>query len=254
VTTVCIIAGEVRRQLTSRASWLIVGLFALLAGGAFVTTLNAFLDQSSQALSVPPPQPINLNQLLIRPFLLQIGMAALLALPLSTARAYSQQRRVGTLEQLQPSPAVNRQIVLATFVATLVLYAVMLLASVALIAVLFVYGAPEWGSIITGYLGLLLTGAAFIAAALFISSLATSALAAGIATFAISIILAAATWLARSGVPDVQPAFRYFSVGEVLDDFAKGVVDSGHIVSCLTIIALGLFLTLYAFDPERSEN
>jgi len=254
VTTVRVIAGEVRRQLTSRASWLIVGLFTLLAGGAFVTTLNAFLDQSSQALSVPPPQPINLNQLLIRPFLLQIGLAALLVLPLSTARAYSQQRRVGTLEQLQPSPAVKRQIVLAAFVGTLMLYAVMLLASVALIAVLFVYGAPEWGSIITGYLGLLLTGAAFIAAALFISSLATSALAAGIATFAISIILAAATWLARSGAPDVQPAFRYFSVGEVLDDFAKGVVDSGHIVSCLTIIALGLFLALYAFDPERSEN
>jgi len=254
VTTVRVIAGEVRRQLTSRASWLIVGLFTLLAGGAFVTTLNAFLDQSSQALSVPPPQPINLNQLLIRPFLLQIGLAALLVLPLSTARAYSQQRRVGTLEQLQPSPAVKRQIVLAAFVGTLMLYAVMLLASVALIAVLFVYGAPEWGSIIAGYLGLLLTGAAFIAAALFISSLATSAVAAGIATFAISIILAAATWLARSGAPDVQPAFRYFSVGEVLDDFAKGVVDSGHIVSCLTIIALGLFLTLYAFDPERSEN
>ena len=254
MTTVRVIAGEVRRQLTSRASWLIVGLFTLLAGGAFVTTLNAFLDQSSQALSVPPPQPINLNQLLIRPFLLQIGLAALLVLPLSTAHAYSQQRRVGTLEQLQPSPAVKRQIVLAAFVGTLMLYAVMLLASVALIAVLFVYGAPEWGSIIAGYLGLLLTGAAFIAAALFISSLATSAVAAGIATFAISIILAAATWLARSGAPDVQPAFRYFSVGEVLDDFAKGVVDSGHIVSCLTIIALGLFLTLYAFDPERSEN
>jgi ABC-2 type transport system permease protein len=253
VTTVRVIAGEVRCQLTSRASWLIVGLFALLAGGAFITTLNAFLDQSSQALSVPPPQPINLNQLLIRPFFLQIGMAALLVLPLSTARAYSQ-RRVGTLEQLQPSPAVNRQIVLATFVGTLMLYAAMLLASVALIAVLFVYAAPEWGSIITGYLGLLLTGAAFIAAALFISSLATSAVAAGIATFAISIILAAATWLGQSGAPDVQPAFRYFSVGEVLDDFAKGVVDSGHIVSCLTIIALGLFLTLYAFDPERSEN
>ena len=254
MTTVRVIAGEVRCQLTSRASWLIVGLFALLAGGAFVTTLNAFLDQSSQALSVPPPQPINLNQLLIRPFLLEIGLAALLVLPLSTARAYSQRRRVGTLEQLQPSPAVNRQIVLATFVGTLMLYAVMLLASVALIAVLFVYGAPEWGSIITGYLGLLLTGAAFIAAALFISSLATSAVTAGIATFAISIVLAAATWLARSGAPDVQPAFRYFSVGEVLDDFAKGVVDSGHIVSCLTIIALGLFLTLYAFDPKRSEN
>jgi ABC-2 type transport system permease protein len=232
-------------------------LFALLAGGAFVTTLNAFLDQSSQALSVPPPQPINVNQLLIRPFLLQIGMAALLVLPLITARAYTQEQRAGTLELVQPShpsPAMNLRMVLATFVGTLALYAVMLLASMALVAVLFVYGAPEWGSLVSGYLGLLLIGAAFISAALFISSLATSAVAAGIATCAISLMLAAATWLAGSGAPSAQPVFRYFSVGEGLDDFAKGVLDTGHVVSCLTIIALGLFLTLHTLEPRRSGN
>lgn len=235
-----------RRQLTSPTSWLIVGLFALLAGGAFVTTLNAFLDRSSQALSVPPPEPINVNQLLIRPFLLQIGIAALLVLPLITARAYTQERPVSTV--------TNLQIVLATFVGTLALYAVMLLASMALVAVLFVYGAPERGSIVSGYLGLLLVGAAFISVALFISSLATSAVAAAVATFAVSFMLAAATWLARSGAPGARPVFRYFSVGEGLDDFAKGVVDTGHIVSCLTIVALGLFLTLHALEPQRSGN
>jgi gliding motility-associated transport system permease protein len=234
---------EVRRQLASPTTWLIVGVFALLAGGAFVTTLSAFLDQSSQALSAPPSQPMNVNQLLIRPFLFQIGMAALLVLPLITARAYTQDRRPGTLEPIQPA-VVNLQMVLATFVGTLTVYAVMLLASMALVAVLFVYGAPEWGSIAGGYLGLLLIGAAFMSTALFISSLATSAVAAGIATFAISLVLVAATWLARSGAPGAQPVFRAFSVGEGLDDFAKGVVDTGHIVSCLTIIALGLFLTL----------
>jgi len=130
----------------------------------------------------------------------------------------------------------------------------MLLASMALVAVLFAYGAPEWGSIASGYLGLLLTGAAFISAALFISSLATSAVAAGIATFAISLMLVAATWLARSGAPAAQPVFRSLSVGEGLDDFAKGVVDTGYIVSCLTIIALGLFLTCRSLELERSGN
>jgi ABC-2 type transport system permease protein len=244
---------EVRRQLTSPATWLIVGLFALLAGGAFVTTLSAFLDQSSQALSAPPLQPANINQHLIRPFLLQVGLIALLVLPLITAPAYLQQRRAGTLELAQPSPVVNLQTVLATFVGTLTTYAVMLLASMALVAVLFAYGAPEWGSIATGYLGLMLTGAAFISIALFISSLATSAVAAGIATFAISLMLVAATWLARSGAPAARPVFRYLSVGEGLDDFAKGVVDTGPIISCLTLIALGLFLTLRARDPETTR-
>lgn len=240
MTTARAIAWEMRRQLISPTSWLIVGLFALLAGTAFVMTLDAFLNQSSEALSVPPPQPINVNQLLIRPFLLQIGIAALLVLPLVTARAFTQDRRVGTFEQ-----------VLATFIGTLTLYAVMLLASVALVAVLFVYGSPEWGATVCGYLGLLLTGAAFISAALFISSLSTSAAAAGVATFALSLWLAAATWLARSGAPGARPVFCYFSVGERLDDFAKGVLDTGHIVSCLTIVALGLFLTRHALGTQQ---
>lgn len=213
------VGNGVRRQLGAPDSWLIVGFFALLAGAAFVTTLNAFLDQSSQALSAPPPEPININQLLIRPFVLWVGVAALLVLPLATARTN------------------------ATFAGTLALYAVMLLAPLALVGVLFLFGAPEWGSIVTGFVGLLLMGAAFISAALFISSLATSAVAAGFATFAVSLVLVAAAWLARTGTPGAQPVFRSVSVGESLDDFAKGVVDTGHVVSCLTITALGLVLT-----------
>src|SRR5207244_1329832 len=79
----------IRHRLLSPRNWFIVGVFALLAGGAFATTLAAFLDQSREALSTPPPEPINVNQLLIRPFLLQVGAAALLVLPLVTAHAFN---------------------------------------------------------------------------------------------------------------------------------------------------------------------
>ncbi len=232
---------EVARQLSLPGSWLVVGLFALLAGVAFVTTLDRFLEQSSEALSGPAAQSIDVNQLLIRPFLIQVAMAALLVLPLITARAWPQDRR---------SVAPVR-VVLATFAGTLTLYAVMLLASLALVALLFLYGAPEWGPIASGYLGLLLAGAAFISAALFISSLSTSAVAAGVATFAVALMLAAAAWLARSGAAAAQPVFGYLSVGEGLDDFAKGIVDSGHLAWCLTIIAIGLFLSVRALEPRE---
>lgn len=235
--------SDVRRLLTAPAFWLVVGLFAIASGVAFLTALNAFLDQSSRALAVPPSQPININQLLIRPFLLQVGLAALLLLPPVTARAYTSERRTGDL-----------RIVFATFVATLASYVIMLLPSMALVALLFVYGSPEWGPLASGYLGLLLIGAAFLSAGLFVSSLATSSAAAGLATFAISLLLAAATWVARSGGSGARPMFRYFAAGNALDDFAKGVVDTGHLVACLTIIALGVFATSYLLQPPRSET
>lgn len=234
---------DVRRQIALPTSWLSIGLFALVSGGMFVTNLNAFLDHSGGALSVPPPQPVNVNQDLIRPFLLQSGLAALLVLPLVTAGAYTRERRAGSLH-----------VVLATFMGTLTLYAVMWLAPLALVATLSVYGAPEWGSIVSGALGVLLIGAAFLAVALFISSVAASAAPAGIATGALALIIVVAAWLARSGAPGAQPVFRHVSIGEMLDDFAKGVIDTGHVISCLAVVAVGLFLTLQALDPERSGH
>jgi ABC-2 type transport system permease protein len=220
------------RHLTSPVSWLIAAVFALLSGVAFLITLNAFLDRSAEALTQPPLQPINVNQLLIRPFLSQLAIAALLVLPLVTARA-------------------KRQAAAAMFADTLTMYVAMLLPSLVLVVLLFGFGTPEWGPIATGYIGLLLIGAAFISVGLAITSVASSPWAAAAATFALSLMLAAATWLARAGTPGARAIFRHVSVGEPIDDFAKGVLDTGHIVACLTIIALGVFVTKHTLDAQR---
>jgi ABC-2 type transport system permease protein len=236
---------EVRRQLRSPVSWLIVGTFALLAGAVFVTSLNAFLDTSVEALSAPPPRPVNVNQLLIRPFLVQAGLVALLLLPLITARAFTAR----STETTTPAATLSR--IAASFAGIMTVYALMLTASLVLVLTLFAYGSPEWGPIASGYLGLVLVGAAFVAAALFIASLATGTLPAAAATFALSLALAASAWLARSAAPGARPMFQRVSVGAALDDFAKGVIDAGHIVTCLTIVAVALFLTAHTLEPDR---
>src|SRR5687768_8547475 len=189
------VAKGVKRQLTAPSSWMIVGLFALLSGGAFVLSLEAFLDASSQALLAPPLQPVNVNDLLIRPYLVQVGLAALFVLPLLTAPAHRQWPDADIFQSDSPSSRAGGSQVFATFAGVFAVYKVMLLTSAVLVVTLFAYGVPEWGATLSGYLGLLLTGAAFIAVALFISSLATSPLAAGIATAAMSFALATTSWL-----------------------------------------------------------
>ena len=240
------VAGsEVRRQLLSPASWLVISVFALVAGAAFVFNLDAFLDASLDALSAPPSRPVNVNQLLIRPFLIQVGLAAMLVLPIITARAF------GTpLAAAQRGSTPGVASVAGPFIGVMAVYTVMLLAPLVLVLTLFVFGAPEWGPIASGYLGLLLIGAAFIAAALFISSLATRAVPAAAATFALSLALVACAWLARSAAAGARAAFQRFSIGEALDDFAKGVIDAGHIVTCLTIVAVALFFTRHTLDGD----
>lgn len=238
-------AEEVRRRLRSPASWLIVGVFALLAGAAFVFLLNAFLDASLQALSAPPARPVNVNQLLIRPFIVQVGLAALLVLPFLTAPTGTRRR--------EPASADRLPRVAAPFIGVMAVYGVMLVATLFMILPLYFYGGPEWAPIASGYLGLFLVGAAFVAAALFIASLSTAAEPAVAATLALALALVAASWLAASGVPAARALFQRISVAASLDDFSRGVIDAGHVVTCVTIAAVALFLATHTVQDQRSR-
>jgi len=95
---------------------------------------------------------------------------------------------------------------------------------------LFAFGSPEWGPLVSGFLGLLLVGAAFIAVGLVIASLSTGAVAGGLVTFALALVTEAAA------------TFRYLGVGDVLGDFAKGIVDTGNVISCVLAVAVGVCL------------
>lgn len=245
------IAHEVRRQLKAPASWLLVGAFAAASGWAFATSLGVFLDQSSQALASPPLRPINVQQLLVRPYLLQLALVGLFVLPVLTARAY---RTGAPLGEGHPDTSGSWRIVLATFAGACGVYAVMLLASSLLVAALFLYGAPEPAPVLSGYLGLSLVGVAFIAVGQFISRLARSSMSAGVATLGVAFVLAATSWLAWSGTPAARAALAPLSVGESLNDFAKGVIDTGHVVSYLAVTMLSLFLTRRSLGVSHSDR
>jgi hypothetical protein len=67
-------------------------------------------------------------------------------------------------------------------------------------------------------------------------------------------MLVAVTWLARSGTPLAQAFFQHLSIGEPLDDFAKGILDTSAIVACISVIAFGLALTHYLLRTTRPPN
>jgi ABC-2 type transport system permease protein len=127
----------------------------------------------------------------------------------------------------------------------------MLLVTVPHVAFLFWYGQPEWQSVVTGYLGLLLMGSAFISLGLFLSSTTKNQIVAGMLTFAVLLLLWIVSWFGDSAPPTAASVLRYLSITEHFDDFAKGIVDTTHLVYYVSFIALGLFLTLKSVDTER---
>src|SRR4051812_14760443 len=132
--------------------WLTVGVFAILAGAAVALGLGALLDQSREAVSTAPLEPINGNHLpippflppaertsgnhpLIRPFLVPAAVAGVWVLRGGTGRGFAgggppAGPRGARRGRGEGGPAgVSR-----AFIATLAVYAVMLAETLLLIA------------------------------------------------------------------------------------------------------------------------
>ena len=137
----------------------------------------------------------NINMNLVRPLLSNATVIILFILPSITMRTYAEEKRSGTIELLLTSPLTDMEIILGKFFGALGLYAVMLAVTLVHMAVLFVFGSPEWKPILTSYLGLLLLGGSFLSVGLFISTLTTNQIVAYITTFAVFLLL----WVIKIG-------------------------------------------------------
>ena len=244
---------ELKSYFSSPIAYIAIGMWALLYGWFFVAILSFFVRQSMQMnqFGMQGPQAMNINQQMIRPLLQNVTILILFLMPMVTMRTYSEEKRSGTIELLLTSPITDFQIVLGKFLGAMALYGTMLAVTLIHVALLFIYGHPEWKPIITAYAGLLLLGGCFIALGLFISSLTKNQIVAGMVTFTVFLLLWIITWMGSIAGPEVEKLTNYLSIIDHFDDFGKGVVDTSHLIYYVSFITFGLFLTAKSVDSER---
>jgi ABC-2 type transport system permease protein len=187
----------------------------------------------------------------IRYVLQNASVIILFVMPMITMRTYAEEKRSGTIELLLTSPVTDFQIIVGKFLGALGLYIAMLVVTLLYIAILFVFGNPEWRPLVAAYLGLLLMGGAFLSIGLFISSTTDNQIVAGIISFVVFLLLWIIGWFADSAGPTVGPITSYLSITEHFDDFSKGIIDTKHVLYYASLITFGLFLTAKSVDSER---
>lgn len=242
---------ELRSYFASPIAYIIIGLFSLLFGWFFYMYVILFVQQSEQMMQMGGGGAANINQAMIRPVLLNSAVIILFVMPMITMRTYSEEKRSGTIELLLTSPITDLQIILGKFVGALGLYIAMLFVTMLYMGILFYLGNPEWRPIATGYLGLLLMGSCFISAGLLISSVTKNQIVAGVITFAVFLMLWVINWIGESSGPTTRALVSYLSITEHFDDFARGILDTKHIIYYVSFITFGLFLTAKSVDSER---
>jgi ABC-2 type transport system permease protein len=240
---VTVFAALLRRELAgyfvSPVAYIVLTVMLFISGMAFAGSMEGFAEQRA---------PIDFN------FTLSwISVVVVATGSFVTMRLVAEEKSRGTLEIALTAPVGETAFILAKFFAAVVLLAWILLLTSGYVLVAARYGQIDPGAVFCGYLGVLLCGAVTYAAGLFVSSLCTSQITAGIVGFTLAVILLVAGYFGPRAVQDAW--WRNFllsiSLFEHFGDFLKGVVDTGRLVTMLSLCAVFLFLAVRVVESRR---
>ncbi len=246
---------EMKSYFVSPIAYVVLTVFLFLSGFFFYSILTAVVQSTMmQGQFGQGAQPVDVPGIVTRSFFGTTSVVLLFMIPMLTMGLFAEEKKRGTIELLLTTPVGNFQAMMGKYLASLTFLIVMFLASGITISALFMYGHPELKPILSGYLGLLLYGAALLAIGLFISTLTENQIVAVVITFGVILIL----WLIESFATSAQGATKdvltYLSVIGHLDDFIKGVIDTTHVIFYLTFAFVGLFLTYRSLESMRWKS
>lgn len=247
---------EWRHYFGSPIAYVALFVWAMLFGIFFYFAFSFFLRQSmmaAQQMEFGGGPKMSLNEWLIRPVFHNMAVVALFIAPMLTMRLFAEEKRQGTIELLATAPLTNLQIVLGKFLAAVGLYALMILAGLANLALVWHYAPvnPEWKPVLTGTLALLLFGSCFIALGLFVSTLTRNQIVAAILSFCLFLGVWTLGWADDPAAGPFMKAVAYLGVTTHMEDMVKGVLDLKDVVFYLSFIAFGLFLSHQSVESQR---
>ena len=241
---------ELRTYFASPMAYVVAAAFLAITGFFFVASVSDAFAEAS-----------------IRGYLAGAIFFMIFMSPAITMRLIAEEQKLGTLELLLTSPLREFEIVIGKFLAAFVMTMIMVVLSLYFVIVLFVYGDPDIGPLLSGLLGLTLYAAATLSVGLFASALSSNQIVglvvgSGMLT-ALTIIDFVSSRLSglASQVLDAFQLGASFSVFDLdsfgvaesghFADFARGIISLTDIAYYSSITAVFLLLTVLVLEARR---
>ena len=181
----------------------------------------------------------------------------LFLIPAITMRSFAEEQRSGTIELLLTKPLTDLEIILAKYLAGVVLVLFSLLPTLVYFVSVYRLGQPAgnidmggtWGS----YLGLLFLGAGFTAIGIFASSVSGNQ----IVSFLIAVFLSGFIYIGSEFIYSlslfgrIDLFIQQLGISAHYASMSRGVIDTRDIIYFLSLIAV--FLMLTRFNLERRK-
>lgn len=245
---------ELGSYFQSPIAYIIITVFLLLSGIIFSLRFSVFHHQSLELSRNPymmQQYSLSVTEHVLQPMFFTLNFFSLLMIPMLTMRSLSEDKKSGTMELLLTYPIRDIEFALSKLIACVVVYASMIAFTLLYPALGARFSDVEAATMGIGYLGLLLSGAAFVSLGIFVSSLTENQIIAVTVSYGLLLLF----WLfgaAETLVPDpYNLVLTELSLFKHMEDFASGVLNTHDIVYYLAFTILFAFLTLRSLEVTR---
>lgn len=231
----CIFRREFRSYFDSPVAYIVLMFFLLIAGYFFMS--NLFL----------------INQANLRTLFGIVPLLFVFFIPAISMRLLAEEKKSGTIELLFTYPIRDCEIVVGKYLAALGLISTLLLFTLIYAIAVSTLGDLDAGQAFSGYVGLFLLGAAYLAIGVLASSITENQIVAFIVALAISFfffILDKILFFVPAALANI---LEYMAIEYHFQNIARGVIDTRNLIYYGSMIFVGLLLASHALSRRKGD-
>lgn len=241
-----IVRKELKSLFSSPMGWVVLALLQFIFGTFFLIGVDQYFQTMSGAMR--PEERVGITAFVGQNVFGIASFVMLFAVPLLSMRLISEERRQQTLTFLFSAPLSLTEIVLGKFLGLVSFLSVVIVFMAVMIGSMSLWTELDFGYLFSNLLGLWLLVASFSALGIYVSSLTSQPVVAGIITFvALFALLILDHFLAN----DPTSTMAYLSLMRHFEPFSRGLLDSRDFAYFLLFIFTFLTLTIRRLDADR---
>ncbi len=224
--TFIIMKRELAAYFTSPIAYIVTGLFLIITGILFFNTF--FLYERAE----------------LRQYFGLLPVLFSFFVPALTMRIFAEESRVGSIETLMTLPVTEVNVVLGKYLAAFITTLAMIAPTLLYIIPAEVFGTPDYGPVVGGYLGAIFLCASYSAIGLFASSVTKNQIVAFFTGFIICIALTMVDSFLVFLPASIVSFFSFISANHHFNSITRGILDTRDLIYFVSLTALFITITV----------